>query len=284
MNNTKKLLKKRETLTINKTANLKNMKNAKNLANNLPAKLILIVVVFAAACSSLSSGVTRTTAVSAIEADKRYSAAMAMSIDVSGRFNNAGGATVYQTSADDTAETALVRAKTVFAEHQPQIAVAEHLGFIKLYFEKPELGEAQMGHKNYGTALGLWNFKTRAELTSKGRALWEDLKLSLNEQSLPIAVRTGLDVTGIADENQNSKRADFNYKWQPTELGEAFDPSSPTYAKLPEDLQNALKSVQQNMFIGGKINPANFNASKIGIARFKKFDDGWRMADLLFIN
>lgn len=259
------------------------MKNTKIFANSLLAALIFTAALVAA-CSSLVSDVSRRTATATIEADTRYTAAMVMSVDVSGRFNNNGGATVYQTSADDTAETAVSRAKTVFAEHQPQVAVAEQLGYIKLYFEKPELTEAQMGEKNYDTNLGLWKFKTRSELTDKGKGLWNDLKLTENDQSLPIAVRTNLDVTGIMDENQNNKRADFTYKWKPTELGEAFDPSSSTYAKLPEDLQNALKSVQQNMFIGGKINPANFNASKIGIARFKKFDDGWRMADLMFIN
>ncbi len=99
------------------------MKNKKHFANNLTAKLILMLVVLAAACSSLNSGVTRSTAVTAIEADNRYTAAAAMTIDVSGRFNNNGGATVYQTSTDDTAETAVVRAKTVFAEHQPQVAI-----------------------------------------------------------------------------------------------------------------------------------------------------------------
>lgn len=260
------------------------MKNTKIFGNKLTAKIILTVTLLAIACSSINSGVSRGTATTAIEQDTRYKAAMAMSVDVSGRFNNNGGATVYQTSADDTAETAVVRAKTVFMEHQPQIAVTEQLGFIKLYFEKPELTEASMGEKNYGTNLGLWTFKTRAELTDKGKALWTELKLAEDSQSLPIAVRTGLDVTGITDENQNNKRADFTYTWKPTELGEAFDPNSSTYAKLPKDLQEALKSVQQNMFVGGKVNPASFNSSKSGMARFKKFDDGWRLIDVMFIN
>lgn len=256
----------------------------KIFANNLTAKLILILVVLAAACSSLNNGVTRSTAATAIEADKRYSAAMAVSVDVSGKFDNVGGVTVYQTTSDDTAETAISRAKAFFAEKQPQVAVAEQLGYLKLYFEKAELIESQMGQQNYGTALGLWKFKTRGEITDKGKALWNDLKLTENDQSLPIAVRTNLDVTGIIDENPNNKRVDFTYKWKPTELGEAFDPSSSTYAKLPKELQESLKQNQQNVFIGGKVNPANFNSSKTGLARFKKFDDGWRLSDVMFIN
>ncbi len=262
---------------------MKNMKNTKHFANNAVVKIILTLTVLAAACSSLNNGVTRSTAATAIEADKRYSAASAVSIDVSGKFDNVGGVTVYQTTSDDTAETAIPRAKAFFAERQPQIAVPEQLGYIKLYFEKPELIQAQMGEKNYDTALGLWKFKTRAELTDKGRALWEDLKLSVSDQSLPLAVRQSPEVTGIIDENPNNKRVDFTYKWQPTELGKAFDPSSSAFSKLSPELQEALKKTQFNIFGGGRNNTADFTSERKGLARFKKFDDGWRLADLNFL-
>lgn len=261
---------------------MQNRNNKKPFTNNLVAKIILMVVVFATACSSLSSGVTRSTAATAIEADKRYSAAMAVSVDVSGKFDNLGGVTVYQTTSDDTAETAIPRAKAFFAEKQPQFAVAEQLGYIKLYFEKPELIQAQMGEKNYDTALGLWKFKTRGELTDKGKALWTDLKLSVSDQSLPLAVRQSPEITGIIDENPNNKRVDFTYKWEPTELGKAFDPSSSAFSKLPPELQEALKKTQFNIF-GGRNNSADFTTVRKGIARFKKFDDGWRLADLNFL-
>lgn len=259
------------------------MKNTKIFANNLIAKLILMLVVFTAACSSLNNGVSRGTAVTAIQADKRYSSAAAVSVDVSGR-SSVGGVTVYQTTAEDTAETAISRAKAFFAESQPQVGVPEQLGYIKLYFEKPELIEASMGQKNYNTNLGLWKFKTRAELTDKGKALWQDLGLDVNEQSLPLAVRQSPEITGIIDENPTSKRADFTYKWKPTELGEAFDPSSAAFSKLPPELQEALKKNQFNLFGGGRNNVADFTTERKGLARFKKFDDGWRLSDVLFIN
>jgi hypothetical protein len=259
------------------------MKNKKHFASSGTAALILTVAILTG-CSSLSSGVSRSTATAAIESDKRYTAASTLSVDVSGRFNNVGGVTVYQTNADDTAETAIPRAKSFYAESQPQIAVPEQLGYIKLYFEKPELIEAQIGEKNYGTALGLWKFKTRAELTDKGKALWEGLKLSVNEQSLPLAIRQSPEVTGIIDENQNNKRVDFTYKWKPTELGEAFDPSSSAFSKLSPELQEALKKTQFNIFGGGRNNTADFTSERKGLARFKKFDDGWRLSDLMFVN
>lgn len=263
---------------------MQNIKNKKHLVSGVAAALILTAAVFAAACSSLSSGVSRGTAITAIEQDKRFTAASAVSVDVSGKFDNVGGVTVYQTSADDTAETAIPRAKAFYAESQPQIAVPEQLGYIKLYFEKPELIQAQIGEKNYDTALGLWKFKTRAELTDKGRALWEDLKLSVSDQSLPLAIRQSPQVTGIIDENPNNKRADFTYKWKPTELGEAFDPSSSAFSKLSPELQEALKKTQFNIFGGGRNNTADFTSERKGLARFKKFDDGWRLSDLMFVN
>ncbi len=259
------------------------MKNTKIFANSLFAALIFTAVLVAA-CSSLSGGVTRGTAITAIESDKRFTAASTLSVDVSGRFNNVGGVTVYQTSADDTAETAIPRAKSFYAESQPQVAVPEQLGYIKLYFEKPELIEAQIGEKNYDTNLGLWKFKTRSELTDKGRALWTDLKLSVSDQSLPLAVRQPPEVTGIIDENPNNKRVDFTYKWKPTELGEAFDPNSSAFSKLSPELQEALKKNQFNIFGGGRNNTADFTSERKGLARFKKFDDGWRLADLMFLN
>jgi hypothetical protein len=267
---------------IKETKFMQNRNNKKHFANNLAGKVILSVTVLAVACSSLSSGVTRSTAATAIETDKRYSAAMAVSVDVSGKFDNVGGVTVFQTTADDTSETAIPRAKAFFAEKQPQIAVAEHLGYIKIYFEKPELVEAQMGQQNYKTPLGLWQFKTRAELTDKGKALWQDLKLSVNDQSLPLAARQSPEITGIIDENPNNKRVDFTYKWEPTELGKVFDPSSSAFSKLPPELQAALKKNQFNIF-GGRNNVADFTSERKGLARFKKFDDGWRLADLNFL-
>jgi hypothetical protein len=77
-------------------------------------------------------------------------------------------------------------------------------------------------------------------------------------------------------------RADFTCQWMPTELGTAFDPNSPTFNKLPAELQEALKKTQKNVFGGGSNNLADFTAVRKGMGRFRKFDDGWRLTDLLF--
>lgn len=251
-----------------KDQKLVNMKNKKHFASNAVAKLILTIGVLAAACSSLGSGVTRGTAATAIQADKRYSAAMAMTIDIGGRIANARGE-AYQTSKDDTVEEAAVRAKADFMLRQPQIIVAEQLGFIKLYFEKGELGGPEMYTPSYRYNLGVWHFRPRAEITDKGKKLWQDLGLNVDEESLPLAVRGTPNVTGINDERTDMKKVDFSYKWEPTELGKAFAPDNAVFSKLTPELQDALKKVQQNMFGGGNNNIADFTTERKGTSQLE---------------
>lgn len=255
----------------------------KKFTHNLPAKIIALFIVLATACSSLG-GFTRGTAVSLIEQDKRYSAPATMTIDIGARLANAR-AKAWQISQDDTAEAAAVRAKEDFMLRHPQIILAERLGYIKLYFENAELGGREIGVQPtelYRAGLGVWNFRARAEITEQGKELWQNLKLPVNEESLPLAVRQTPEITGLTDEGQVMKRAEFAYKWRPTELGEAFDLNSAAFGKLPPDLQEALKKTQRNIFGGGGSNIMDFASPRKGVAMFKKFDDGWRLTDLLF--
>jgi hypothetical protein len=262
---------------------MKNTKNTKNTKLFALVTILILTVALLTACSSLG-GFTRGTAVNLIEQDKRYSAPATMTIDIGARLANAR-AKAWQISQDDTAEAATVRAKEDFMLRHPQIILAQHLGFIKLYFDNPELGPREIGDQPtelYRARLGVWNFKARAEITEEGRKLWRDLKLREDNESLPLAVRQTPEITGLTDEGQVMKRAEFTFKWRPTELGEAFDPGSAAFGKLPPDLQEALKKTQRNIFGGGGSNIMDFATPRKGIATFKKFDDGWRLSDLLF--
>jgi len=259
------------------------MKNIKKFPNNLSVKVIALFTVLATACSSLG-GFTRGTAVSLIEQDKRYSAPATMTIDIGARLANAR-AKAWQISEDDTAEAATVRAKEDFMLRHPQIILVEQLGYITLHLENPELGGREIGIQPtelYRAGFGVWNFKARAEITEEGKELWRDLKLREDNESLPLAVRQTPEITGLTDEGQVMKRAEFSYKWRPTPLGEAFEPGSAAFGKLPPDLQEALKKTQRNIFGGGGSNIMDFATPRKGIATFKKFDDGWRLSDLLF--
>lgn len=255
-------------------------KKTGTFSNKSLIKIIILAVALTAACSALT-GFNRNSAAGLIEKDGRYTVPMAMTIDIGGRLANARAA-IAQMSAEETAEQAIPRAREDFMQRQPQLLVAEQLGYIKLYFEQGELGPRPTGAPRYDDKLGYWNYRPRAEITDEGRKLWTDLNLKIDEESLPLAVRADSQVTGLKDENQSIKSADFTYRWEPTKLGKAFDPESSEFKQLPENLQKALGVVQHDMFGGRSNNIADFKTPRNGRAFFQKFDDGWRLSNLAF--
>ena len=128
----------------------------KNLKNKILFNLTLLVTILSIGCSPFG-GFSRSTATGAIEESKSYPRPSTMTIDIGGRLLNAGG-TAWQISKEDTAEAAAVRAKEGFMQRQPQIIVAEQLGFLNLYFEKPELRPRGYGmpYELYEQGFGIW--------------------------------------------------------------------------------------------------------------------------------
>lgn len=260
----------------------KNIKfTTKHLKQNLISIALSIIAVMAIGCSMIG-GFNRSTAAGLIEKDKRFSSPATMTVDIGGRIANASADTPQKT-ADETVEQAAVRVKDDFMQKQPQLLAAENLGFIKLYFENGELGERTMGAPRFDNNLKHWYFKARAEITDRGRALWKELNLPVDEKNLPLAIRSSVEITGMKDENQTMKSVDFNYKWKANELGNAFDPDSGEFKKLPENLQEALKKTQYNNFGGSGNNTMDFKTQRKARATFQKFDDGWRLGEIYFM-
>lgn len=255
------------------------MKNKKLFAN-LILKSTIAVTLLTTACASLTSEFSRSTASKAVETDARYQNPANIALDMGGR-EGAGEISTEQVSFEDTAEAALARAKTNFEQKYPRLAVAEKLDFIKLTFDAPSF-KAGATHLKTAQDLGMWYFTVRAEITDRGRSLWKQFEYNVNEKFLPLAVREAPEITGVTDENQTNKRVDFTYKWKATELGEAFDPNSAAFAKLSPELQESLKKVNWNMFSGSN-KLLDFTTPRKGLARFKKFDDGWRLEQLNFL-
>lgn len=243
---------------------------------------LLFASVYLSLACSMIGGFNRSTAAGLIEKDKRYIAPIAMTIDIGGRIANASADTP-QKSANETVEEAAVRVKEDFMQKQPQLLAAENLGYIKLYFKDGELGERTMGAPRFDNALKHWYFKPKAEITEKGKSLWKDLNLHVDEENLPLATRGTPEITGMKDENQTLKSADFTFQWQATGLGKAFDPDSREFKNLPANLQEALKKTQYNMLGGGGSNTMDFKTTRKGKATFQKFDDGWRLGELYFM-
>lgn len=258
------------------------MKNKKMtvISRRVSIKIIVLTLALTAACSALTD-FNRGSAAGLIEKDKRYGAPQTMTIDIGRRLTNAA-AGISQMTADETAEQAIPRVRDDFMQRHPQLFVAEQLGFIKLEFLNGELGERPMGAARFDDRLGYWTFKPKAEITNAGRKLWTDLNLQFSEENLPLAIRSEPEITGLKDENQTMKSADFSFHWEPTKLGKSFDPQSDEFKQLPPGLQQALGKVQQNIFGGGSNNIADFKTARTGRAFFQKYDDGWRISDMAF--
>ena len=258
-------------------------KNTKTKNSILVKLLFASVVAFTFGFTSCSAvgGFNRNSAAALIEKDNKYKAPATITIAIRKRLTDAGAGTP-QLSPDDTAEAAAVRAKDDFATRQPQLLVAEQMGYIKLYFEDGKLYEPGMGEPGYKQNL-VWAFKPRAEMTDKGRSLWEKLNLPVNEESLPLAVRGTPEITGLKDENDTMKSADFTYKWETNELGAAFDENSSTFKNLPPNLQQFLKTIKFDLLGQGNNRLMDFNVPRSARAFFQKFDDGWRLGQLYFM-
>lgn len=258
-------------------------KNTKTKNSIVVKSFFASIIVFAnlfASCSAVG-GFSRSTAAGLIEKDNKYKAPATITIAIGKRLTNADAVTP-QLSADDTAEAAAARAKEDFAGRQPQLIIAEQLGYIKLYFERGELFEPGMGQPGYKKYLK-WSFRPRAQMTDKGRALWKDLNLPVDEENLPLAVRGTPEISGLKDENPTMKSADFTYKWEANELGAAFDENSATFKNLAPNLQQSLKNIKFDMLGQGNNRLMDFNVPRSARAFFQQFDDGWRLGQLYFM-
>lgn len=264
---------------MNKNKNTK--RTTAFLKNTLIALTIAVIGTSATACSMVS-GFNKSTAAELIEKDNKYKAPATITIAIGKRLTNAGADTP-QTSEDDTAEAAVIRAKEDFAKRQPQLVVAESLGFIKLHFENPELVEPQMGQPGYRTNLKIWTFRPRAEITEAGKKLWANLNLKEDEENLPLAVRSTPEISDLKDESANMKSADFTYKWQTTELGSAFNENSTVFKNLPPNVQQSLRQIQFDLMGSGNNRIMDFDVPRKARAFFQKNKDEWQLGQLYFM-
>lgn len=245
-------------------------------------KVVLFAMATVITACSMIGGFNKNKAIELIQKDNKYKAPATITIAIGKRLTNAGAITP-QISIDDTAEAAAERAKKDFAERQPQLIVAENLGFIKLYFENAELREPNMGETGYRTNLKIWTFRPKAEITEAGKKLWTDLNLKVDEENLPLAIRGTPEISNFKDENANMKSADFTYKWQTNELSSAFNENTSTFKNLPSNVQQALKSAQFDMFGQGNNRLMDFDVSRSARAFFQKNNDQWQLMQLYFM-
>lgn len=134
--------------------------------------------------------------------------------------------------------------------HNQQIVVAQHFGYIE-----PD----------------------KLVLTEKGRQLWRELNLQIDEHAVPVATPQFLEITGISTSG-NASDVHFTWQWIPNEIGKALVIGSPEFQALPAELQAKLQQpipAATAAFMGSNAG-IDFGGVRQGIANFQLFDDGWR--------
>ena len=185
------------------------------------------------------------------------------------------GQGVTEAKSDDEPESeAIQRRIQEYFYEAPQVAVADYFGLVK-----PELKRINSKPDKPSSLRGYWNFNERYVVTDKGRKMWEDLKLPVNETTVPLATPVFLEITGITKQGESNAIVEFKWKWNPNEIGKALDQSTEEYKKLPEDLKKKLNQVDPY------ISPNRFyswesDKQRLGKAMFQKYDDGWRLISL----
>lgn len=114
-------------------------------------------------------------------------------------------------------------------------------------------------------------------LTERGRQLWRDLGLQINEHSVLYAHAQFNEVTGISMSG-NFASAKFTWQWIPNEMGKALVIDSPEFKALPDDLQNKIRqpvSSAMPSFLGSNSGIV-YGGVRQGTANFQLYDDGWR--------
>lgn len=147
---------------------------------------LLTLVSFSSSCSYLGD-FSRRQAANLISENEKFKKSISYDTYTGGMVDVRTEA--WQLSADETVEQAFPRAKENLKQKHPELFVAEHLGLLKLSFEKGELGGPQLSMPSelYVKNMGVWSFMPRAEITDAGRQLWKDLDKNVIDESLPLA-------------------------------------------------------------------------------------------------
>jgi hypothetical protein len=120
-----------------------------------------------------------------------------------------------------------------------------------------------------------------AMLTDEGRSVSGEWQRSGESWIIPTAQRGLVEVTGLAGGDSESKtaRAEYTWRWKPTEAGKYFDVSSQEHQSLPDAIRRNLGGVSMADLMRQLGGVVVFDSSKTqtGSASFRLYDDGWRL-------
>lgn len=194
-------------------------------------------------------------------------------------------------SEDEEESIAQPRAVEVFLDNHPALAVLEYLGLIEVttqVIQKPKTIKApefKVERPDGSTArsplgkdsLAPWKFLIRVNLTEKGKQVSGN-----NDRAIPLYTKQVENITGIITTQNGGAQAEFTWKAVPTSVGEAFDPTTEQYRKLPPQLQQGLKKPIGLLQKTPLADTTEINtAIRKGVAYFQRYDDGWKLISIL---
>lgn len=228
-----------------------------------PAGLLgLVVLLCLTACSS--NTLTRSRAADLIKSGEEFQKPVLITLRPEYRQSLTLIGTGSQTTPKE--EFALRR----FLESHADLAVLQHLGLVDFKVSKIEYPDSASSPVTVMTAL-----------TDEGRSASREWQQSAGGWSIPIARRELVEVTGLVGGEGESKtaRAEYTWRWQPTEVGERFDTSRREHQSLPEMIRQNLggASMADVMRQAGSVIIFDGSKAQTASASFRLYDDGWRL-------
>lgn len=157
-----------------------------------------------------------------------------------------------------------------FLESHADLAVLDHLGLVDFKVSRIEYPDSASSP-----------VVVAATLTDKGRSASGEWQQSGAGWTVPIARRELVEVTGLTGGEGEAKaaRAEYTWRWQPTEIGNYFDTSRREHQSLPESIRRNLGGVSMADVLRQLGGVTVFDGSKTqtASASFRLYDDGWRL-------
>ncbi|HZH29211.1 MAG TPA: hypothetical protein VEY11_00335 [Pyrinomonadaceae bacterium] len=234
----------------------------KRKLQTLCALTVVCFVVLLSGCAALNSKeLTRSRALDLLRAHKEFKAPKVLPLRDVGKFN-------IPAMSEDEEPVPYDRAIATFFDNYPDMGVLRELGLVEAEATLTDRPQAQ---PRTGIVLG-WRFSVDVRLTGKGRQAVEAAG-GKGEDSFPLLRKEALEVSGVTKLSNTSAQADFTWKSVPTPIGEAFDPTSEAFRRLPEKLQ---KKISQPTIYGDSLK-LEFGKTWKTVSHFQLYDDGWRV-------
>lgn len=156
-----------------------------------------------------------------------------------------------------------------FLESHAELAVLDHLGLVDFKVSSIEYPDSASSP-----------VVVTSSLTEKGRVASRQWQQVENGWAIPIAKKEVVEVMGLTGGEGDSKtaRAEYTWRWQPTEMGKSFDKSDSAYQNIPASIRSNLGGASMADIVRQLGSSVVFDSSQTqkAVASFRLYDDGWR--------